>query len=151
MFSFWERSAHILDSYTGPLFAKRKAGNPKNVASVWCFHICSLAEFFMSQSPYYIIVQTHTHTQKRPNFLLPLDSRDTSLLRARRTWANVCLFSCAQRSRKDQQKALQNRDGDEGYKGPFFFLFFFLFWQFFEIGELAIDRSSIHKRGRVFF
>ncbi len=53
----------FLESYTGPLFAKRKAGNPKNVASVWRFHICSLAEFFMSQSPYYIIVQTHTHTR----------------------------------------------------------------------------------------
>lgn len=129
MFSFWERSAHILDSYTGPLFAKRKAGNPKNVGSVCYFHICSLAEFFISQSPYYIIEQTHTHT-KETQFLLPLDSRDTSLLRARRTWANVCLFSCAQRSRKDQPNALQNGDGDEGYKGPFFFLFFFFFGNF---------------------
>ncbi len=151
MFSFWERSAHILDSYTGPLFAKRKAGNPKNVASVWCFHICSLAEFFMSQSPYYIIVQTHTHTQKRDPISVAFRLQGHKSFESKKNLGKwVCLFSCAQTSRKDQQKALQNGDEDEGYKGPFFF-FFFLFWQFCEIGELAIDLSSIHKRGRVFF
>ncbi len=132
MFSFWERSAHILDSYTGPLFAKRKAGNPKNVASVWCFHICSLAEFFMSQSPYYIIVQTHTHTHKKETqFLLPLDSRDTSLLRARRTWANGYVYSLVHKgAEKTSKKLFRTETETKGTKGFFFFSFFFFFGNF---------------------
>jgi hypothetical protein len=125
VFSFWERSAHILDSYTGPLFAKRKAGNPKNVASVGCFHICSLAEFFMSQSPYYIIVQTQTH-KKETQFLLPLDSRDTSLLRARRTWANGYVYSLVhKRAEKTSKKLFRTETKTKGTKGLFSFSFFF--------------------------
>ncbi len=106
--------------------------------------------FYESISILHYCINTHTHTHKRHPISVAFRLQGHKSFESKKNLGKcMSVLLCTKEQKRPAKSSSEQRR--RGRVQRAFFFLFFSFWQFCEIGELAIDRPSTRGPGRVFF